>query len=640
MVQLKVMVVNASLAEVLNLEEALRRAGLLERMHNMGLGQILEQPPDWAGCDLVIARDQAETRGVLLSRLAPVLRAQTPPVFFLVDPYEATLVNQLMDYGARRVFPAKGYQTMLDSALESLFPLRESPEPARLVGAADGQSSPQQKGSSHEEEGIPALFAHSPIGICILRLPDGVCLDCNESFARLLDWTRADLLGKPVLELELPAEFSTRAWTENENQSQAIEFVRKLMTREKQARTVQVHLERIAWRGQECAVGLIQDITEKERDKDFSRQLSQTLRETSESAHVFIFMISKDGLMEYANEYACRVLGKDPSKVEGMPASQFFPGEFTINHLQKFSEVREFGRAVYTEGPFYQGEEQFWMSTWLAPVQDDSGHLASVLGISRDITEQKKADESLQRALQKERKLGQFRNNYLSMTFHQLRTPLSTIMLSAGMLQKYSSKMNENQRNEQLNHIQEAATRLNNLLEDILSIGQVESARYACNPKNFDLVSFIEQVIAELSVNDLGKHTLVFQHQAEQFMVWLDPEALHHVLDNLLSNAIKYSPEKSQITTTLTVEEAYFYLEVSDQGIGIPEDDLQYLFQPFQRGSNAADYPGTGIGLTIIQQAVEIMNGSVSVKSAVGKGTTFTVKLPSRLDSEAVLAAS
>lgn len=169
------------------------------------------------------------------------------------------------------------------------------------------------------------------------------------------------------------------------------------------------------------------------------------------------------------------------------------------------------------------------------------------------------------------------------------------------------------------------------MLEDILVIGRVEAGRYICVPKDFDLIRFIALVIAELAANDSGGHDFLFKHEPEQYNVFLDQEVLSRVLDNLLSNAIKYSPQGTLVIVELKLEEDHFRLEVTDQGIGIPESDKEYLFQPFQRGSNAADYPGTGIGLTIIQKSVELMNGSISVKSIVGKGTTFTIRFPSRL---------
>jgi PAS domain S-box-containing protein len=378
---------------------------------------------------------------------------------------------------------------------------------------------------------------------------------------------------------------------------------------------------------------IARDVSDFKKVEQDLRQSREHYRNLAEAAHDFIFMVSHDGLMEYANEFSCQALGYDPAAVEGIPASQFFPKDFAANHLQLFNEVYEIDRPIYTEGPFLLEGQDFWLGTWLVPIHNDRGGLTSILGISRDITEQKKTDEALQRALQNERKLNEMRSNFFSMTSHQFRTPLSTILLSVEMLQKYGQRWDEPKRQEHLGRVQEAVKRLNSMLEDILVIGRAESGRFVCAPKYFDLIPFCQQAIRDLSANDQDEHQVLFETTRSDLQVYHDPDVMYRVIDNLLSNAIKYSPKGSNVTVQIKTEEQYVLLEVSDQGIGIPEHDIKYLFQPFQRGSNAGDFPGTGIGLTIIQKSVELMNGSVSLKSKEGQGTTFMVRFPVRYET-------
>jgi PAS domain S-box-containing protein len=362
------------------------------------------------------------------------------------------------------------------------------------------------------------------------------------------------------------------------------------------------------------------------------RQSRERYRNLAEAAHDFIFMVSKEGLMEYANEFTCQALGVRPDEVQGIPASQFFPKDFAASNLQFVDEVNEIDRPIYAEGPFLANGQEIWLGTWLVPIHNDNGSMGSILGIARDITEQKRTDVALQRALQNERKLNEMRSNFFSMTSHQFRTPLSTILLSAELLLKYGPRWDDQKRAEHLGRISEASRRLNDMLEDILVIGRTESGHYVCSPKEFDLVAFCSQTILEFSTNDQNRHKLLFEHEPDTLPVFLDPEVMHRVVDNLLSNAIKYSPKGSPVTLGLKTEDQHVLVEVTDHGIGIPEQDLKFLFQPFQRGSNAAEYPGTGIGLTIIQKSVELMNGSVSLKSREGEGTTFVVRFPTRFE--------
>lgn len=799
MVQLKVMIVGTSPAETLRLEDALHQTGYLDMFRYIGLEQAMDRVPDWDEWDLLMARYQERTGSNLLSLLASVLRNAYPPVIFLVDSYDPLLVTQLLNVGGKRVLSMDVVEQMIEPGLAAVI----QPDMIRGGGSLAAAKQPGKPSngavSLAETEGVfPQLFRTSPIGLSIHRLRDGKCVDCNESFAELLEWRREDLLGQDLLELGLTDDIKKCFEVDRQDiigQLYPLQYERKIYTRGRRIRHVQVHLDLIELSGEKCVLATVQDITETEQVKekikrlndelerlvlvrtgaleaanrelaaeigrrkvleDISNQLSQIIWETpdlvtivspdgklqylnkagrtlfslredesvthldffstypdemrtwiqeeiqpvvvsegiwrgetafqlsgerviplsqvllckkddqgnvqyfasiardisnfkrveqelrqsreryrtlAEAAHDFIFMISKDGLMEYANEYACHALGFDPARVEGIPASQFFPKDFAATHLQMFSEVHEIDRPVYTEGPFLQEGQVSWLGTWLVPIHNDNGSLSSILGISRDITEQKKTDEALQRALQNERKLGEMRSNFFSMTSHQFRTPLSTILLSAELLQKYGPRWDDQKRSEHLGRIQDASKRLNSMLEDILVIGRVESGRYVCTPKDFDLVAFCEQSIREISTNDRNEHELVFEHSADELAVYLDPEVMHRVIDNLLSNAIKYSPKGTTISVNVRLEDHHILLEVSDQGIGIPERDIKYLFQPFQRGSNAGDFPGTGIGLTIIQKSVELMNGTVSLKSKEGQGTTFVIRFPVRFES-------
>lgn len=790
MVQLRVIMVGTSPAETLRLEEALQQTGCLNAFRYVGLEQAIDRVPDWNEWDLIMVRYQDHISHTVLSLFSPILRGRTPPVIFLVDSFDALLVNRLLNMGVWRVLPIESIEQALEAGLDSL-----AGPAASLPGTA---SSNDEKISDHSlftNEGFARLFRFSAVGLSITRMRDGVCVECNDSLARLLEWSRKELIGTNLLELGVPSNLPEVLAAEGKRAEGAVQFERKIYTRSRQIKHVQVHFDIIEWDDEECVISIVQDITEREQVKekinrlndelerlvlvrtgaleaanrelaaeigrrkvleDFSNQLSQIIWETpdvvmicapsgymqflnkagralygigegesvshldlfsaytedmrawirdeikplllkhgiwhgeatfqlengqiiplsqvllckkdengevqyyamiardvsdykrveqellqsreryrtlAEAAHDFIFVVSKDGLMEYANEYACRALGYEPSRVEGMPAKQFFPPEFADNPLNMVSEVNEIDRPIYTEGPFPREGEELWLGTWLVPIHEDNGNTVSILGISRDITEQKKTDEALQRALQNERTLGEMRSNFFSMTSHQFRTPLSTILLSAELLQKYGPRWDDQKRSEHLGRIQDAAKRLNSMLEDILVIGRVESGRYVCSPKEFELIDFCRQSIHEMTINDRSEHELILEHEIQEIPVYQDAEVLHRVIDNLLSNAIKYSSKGTRVTVNVSTEGKYVLLEVSDEGIGIPERDLKYLFQPFQRGSNANEIPGTGIGLTIIQKSVEMMSGTVSLKSKEGQGTTFLVRFPIRLDN-------
>jgi len=109
---------------------------------------------------------------------------------------------------------------------------------------------------------------------------------------------------------------------------------------------------------------------------------------------------------------------------------------------------------------------------------------------------------------------------------------------------------------------------------------------------------------------------------------WADKRLLRHIFSNLLSNAVKYSPENSPVEWTIDREEEWAVCQIKDGGLGIPEQDLQWLFRAFHRGHNVGHLPGTGLGLTIVKRCIELHRGSIQIGSTVGKGTTVTLRLP------------
>ena len=126
------------------------------------------------------------------------------------------------------------------------------------------------------------------------------------------------------------------------------------------------------------------------------------------------------------------------------------------------------------------------------------------------------------------------------------------------------------------------------------------------------------------------EHTLVFTEQCKFTDGYMDEQLLRHILGNLLSNAIKYSPIGSTIRFTVVCEDETVIFQIQDQGIGIPQEDQQHLFESFYRASNVSNIAGTGLGLAIVKKAVDLHGGEITFDSEVGVGTTFVVSLPGK----------
>ncbi|MEH2378650.1 MAG: hybrid sensor histidine kinase/response regulator [Nostoc sp.] len=231
--------------------------------------------------------------------------------------------------------------------------------------------------------------------------------------------------------------------------------------------------------------------------------------------------------------------------------------------------------------------------------------------------------------LLKANELNQFKSEFVSMFSHDIRNPLNTILLAAGLLQNYDEKLTKEKK---LNHLQIIRSSIKNmaqLLDEVSFIGKADSGRLRSELIHLDLEAFCRQLVEEVRLMAGENHlTLVFASFGQLGEALWDKSLLQHILCNLLTNAIKYSLPDGVVRFELIGQEKTVIFRIQDWGIGIPEEDQKRLFQPFQRAENVGMIPGTGLGLAIAKKSVEAHGGEIVVNSQVGVGTTFTVTLP------------
>ncbi len=237
-------------------------------------------------------------------------------------------------------------------------------------------------------------------------------------------------------------------------------------------------------------------------------------------------------------------------------------------------------------------------------------------------------EQELRKAYEKERELGELKSRFVSMASHEFRTPLSTILSSAALLSRYTQTEQQDKREKHTNRIKSAVNNLTGILNDFLSLSKLEEGKIEVNFVLFSWNEFCDEVLDEME--GLLKDGQRIEHQPVEgdIQVLLDKRILKNILYNLFSNAIKYSPEWKVIFCRNTVVNKQLIIEIEDHGMGIPEEEQQYLFTRFFRARNVDNIKGTGLGLTIVKRYVELLNGSIAFKSEEGKGTTFKVRLP------------
>lgn len=231
--------------------------------------------------------------------------------------------------------------------------------------------------------------------------------------------------------------------------------------------------------------------------------------------------------------------------------------------------------------------------------------------------------ENVSKSLQREKELSQLKSRFVSMASHEFRTPLSSIQLSATLINKYIEKKDLERVGKHTEKIRDTVELLTNILNDFLSLELLETGKTVAKPEVIDLESFSTEILEEMQLITKPKQKIRYQHTGPETKARLDPNLLKNAIVNLISNAIKYSGEDSRIEFNTLITDKQTIIEVKDNGIGIPEEDQAHLFEPFFRANNTGKIAGTGLGLNIVQRYVSLMNGKIDWSSQLNKGTTL-----------------
>lgn len=235
--------------------------------------------------------------------------------------------------------------------------------------------------------------------------------------------------------------------------------------------------------------------------------------------------------------------------------------------------------------------------------------------------------DELAKALAAERELGELKSRFVSMASHEFRTPLSAVLTSASLIEKYPEADQQDKRLRHIHRIKSSVNHLNAILEEFLSVGRLEEGRVEASWSRVDLPELVEEVAVDLG--DLLKAGQVIQSRFDcPQPILTDPSLLRKILVNLLSNASKYSAENQPIYLTAHCSETGIQLIVRDEGIGISDDDQKHLFERFFRAKNVTNLAGTGLGLHIVAKYLELLNGTIDLVSQLGEGTTVTLTFP------------
>jgi PAS domain S-box-containing protein len=395
-----------------------------------------------------------------------------------------------------------------------------------------------------------------------------------------------------------------------------------------------------------------------------------------ENATEGIIVANKEGHIILVNPSALRMFRYEETELIGQPVEVLIPRHYRAGHTQLRDHFyhdpqnREMGsgrdlfgrRKDRTNFPVevslssYQQENQTFVIAFIVDITHRKEIEQSMLKqqqqlekVSTDIRKlnaelEAKVEErtlilkeALQRleqsqaelsaALDKERQLNEIKSRFVSMASHEFRTPLSAVLSSASLISKYTTAEDQEKRSRHINRIKDSVKHLNDLLEDFLSLGKLDEGKIGTAFDEFNLQDVISETTEDMKGLLKNGQQITYHHEGES-LVNSDKRLLKNIMINLISNAVKFSGEEAAVSIKSHVGDNVATVSVQDKGIGISEEDQVHLFSSFYRGKNVLNIQGTGLGLHIVKRYLDLIGGSINLKSKLGAGTTITFTIP------------
>jgi PAS domain S-box-containing protein len=506
---------------------------------------------------------------------------------------------------------------------------------AFITDIADRQRA--QAALAESEARFSAAFHASPILIVIARMSDERFILANDAFLNWVGHSEGQILGRTSAEFSIWERQEEREsfWTDLRRERSIRGRECAFRNRAGNSFTMLLSSAVIQLNHVPHVLCLGLDITARKQAEAELRESEARLRETEarfsaafSASPIFTGILRmSDGAYVLVNDAFVNWLGYSREEVVTHTSAEL--------GMWGSVEERESALKAMREVGFIRQREVRWLNrkrepfTMLLSAETITlNNTPHILSFAQDITKRKRAEVEMLKALAREKELGQLKSNFVSLVSHEFRTPLGIIQSSAELLRDLHDRMPPAERQEHLESIARSTRRMAAMMEGVLVLSRLEAGKLDFQPVPLDLNIFFRRLVDEVLSATNRRCTIALSIDSVPQQAAVDERLLGHVFTNLLSNAVKYSDPGATVHLAVNRAGGDALCIVRDRGIGISEEDQQQLFKAFHRGSNVGSRPGTGMGLLLVKRCAELHGGKVQVISAVGEGTTVTVRLP------------
>lgn len=366
-----------------------------------------------------------------------------------------------------------------------------------------------------------------------------------------------------------------------------------------------------------------------------ARENAAKFRLISENSSDLITQSDSNGRITYVSPSVKDILGNHPDFYSSKSFADLLPlawqqrwNELMEKLLHRQSETLILQHEIYQETG-----ATIWMETVCKGIWDTQGHLNTIQTASRDIHDRKQAEVETKKAIDRERELTELRAHFVSMASHQFRTPLTVIDSNVQLMELIQIDKYDPRVKNILNRISKETSRLTELMNDVLILGKLNARRLETNPEKVDVSQLVKRVVEEHFFQQMDGRDISISVVGPPPLVVLDPALTEHTLTNLINNAFKYSPGKRNPLLIIETRGDECVISIRDFGIGVPKDDREHLFESFYRGDNTKEFSGTGLGLVIAKEFVDLQGGDIGYESPDEEGSLFWISFPLKVES-------
>ena len=372
------------------------------------------------------------------------------------------------------------------------------------------------------------------------------------------------------------------------------------------------------------SINTLRDITEEKKYEKALKKSEEKFRTYIENAPIGIFLANERGKFLDANPEGLQLLNYTMDELLSYSIPDIVSKDEQDNVTHSFQSLQDNGNSFHETKLLTNKGESFDVFVNAVKLDEDR-YLAFVL----DISDRKKAEENIYKSLEREKELSEMKTRFISMVSHEFRTPLANIYSNAQLLDRFEEKWNKEKKARSLDRILNSVKVLNSMLDDVSLFGKKQSGKLKFTPTPVDFDSYIRSLIDETLTNFNTKRHVRFEKDDNVGTIHTDKFLLHHIVTNLLSNALKYSFKETEVLLKIDKsDKEWINLTIQDHGKGIPEKELNKIFEPFYRASNIDNVSGTGLGMAIIKHCTDLLSGTLHIDSEIGIGTTVSINIP------------